>query len=191
MLTLSEEQLAAIQSRIEASGAKKRVVANLETEAALELRGKLSKAGKKGAAARNGSKGMDASRLVTATQKAQVSESISVTLPWPPSVNSYWRHPQSGKLAGRHLISREGREYRAKVKETVWKEKQVIGRVAVYIDAFPPDNRRRDLDNILKSLLDSITHAALIEDDSQIDRLYIVRRNVSPPGHVVVNIHAA
>lgn len=42
-------------------------------------------------------------------------------LSWPPSVNKYWRHPTKGKLAGRHLISEEGRRYRSRTKRN-WKQ---------------------------------------------------------------------
>ena len=37
----------------------------------------------------------------------------SFTLPWPPSVNHYWRTPHRGPLAGRTMISAEGRTYRS------------------------------------------------------------------------------
>ena len=38
-----------------------------------------------------------------------------------------------------------------------------------------PDKRRRDLDNLLKATLDSLTHAGVWSDDSQIDALSIRR----------------
>jgi crossover junction endodeoxyribonuclease RusA len=38
-----------------------------------------------------------------------------------------------------------------------------------------PDRRRRDLDNVLKSTLDSLTHAGVWDDDSQIDQLSVER----------------
>jgi len=62
------------------------------------------------------------------------------------------------------------------------------GRLAIEIQASPPDNRRRDLDNILKALLDSITHARVIEDDSQFDAIGIVRLPVAKPGRVDIKI---
>jgi crossover junction endodeoxyribonuclease RusA len=100
---------------------------------------------------------------------------LSFTLPYPPSVNTYWRHPSRGPLAGRHLISQEGRAYREAIRAHVaeLKDKTVTGPVAVDIEAFFPDRRKRDLDNILKSLLDSLTHAGVWEDDSQIVDLRI------------------
>ena len=36
-----------------------------------------------------------------------------------------------------------------------------------------PDRRRRDVDNLLKSLLDALDHAEVYEDDSQIQDLRI------------------
>jgi Holliday junction resolvase RusA-like endonuclease len=36
-----------------------------------------------------------------------------------------------------------------------------------------PDRRRRDVDNLLKSLLDGLGHAGVYEDDSQIQDLRI------------------
>ena len=48
-----------------------------------------------------------------------------------------------------------------------------IGNIAVEIEAFMPDRRKRDLDNILKALLDALTHAGVWADDSQIVDLRI------------------
>ncbi|MGQ0421600.1 hypothetical protein ACT4US_24475, partial [Bacillus sp. HC-Mk] len=38
---------------------------------------------------------------------------MKLTLPFPPSVNTYWRAPNSGPLKGRHLISARGRAYQS------------------------------------------------------------------------------
>lgn len=121
---------------------------------------------------------------------------IQIELPYPPSVNTYWRHPNKGPLAGRHLISEKGRAYRNAVIACVLKYKDARnlageafqGEVELEIVANPPDRRRRDLDNILKSLLDSLVHASLLQDDSQISRLTISRGEVRPPGYIFVTI---
>lgn len=111
-------------------------------------------------------------------------------LPFPPSVNTYWRHPTTGRLAGRHLISEKGRAYRQQIMAEAarYQLAKVEGRVSVHIDAFPPDNRRRDLDNMMKGLLDGLVHAQVIEDDSQIDRLSIQRGVVCKGGKVRVYV---
>ena len=93
---------------------------------------------------------------------------MRITLPFPPSVNTYWRHPTTGKLAGRHLISEKGRAYRAAVAGLLSGQTKINGRVKIDIIAHAPDNRRRDLDNLIKAIFDAITHAGLIDDDSDI-----------------------
>jgi len=102
-----------------------------------------------------------------------------IVLPFPPSANHYWRHLTSGKLAGRTLISQEGRVFREQVQRNAiaerWPRFTADQRLAVRILAYMPDKRRRDLDNLLKSALDALTHAGVWVDDSQIDSLLIER----------------
>lgn len=40
-----------------------------------------------------------------------MSTVLKLSLPFPPSVNSYWRAPKKGSLTGRHLVSAAGRKY--------------------------------------------------------------------------------
>ena len=96
---------------------------------------------------------------------------IDLVMPWPPSVNKYWRTFQ-----GRMIISAEGRSYRKAVADQVLIQrgaKHYTGKLRVVIEAFRPDNRRRDLDNLLKAVLDGCTHAGVWEDDSNIVDLRI------------------
>ncbi len=96
---------------------------------------------------------------------------IEFTLPWPPSVNTYWRN-----FNGRMIISAKGREYRETVGDQMTLQKMVkhyTGLLRVEIEAFRPDKRRRDLDNLLKATLDGLAHAGVYEDDSQIVDLRI------------------
>ncbi|WP_288081846.1 RusA family crossover junction endodeoxyribonuclease [Pseudomonas sp.] len=97
-----------------------------------------------------------------------------MTLPWPPTVNTYYRHVVIGR-APRTLISEAGRRYREAVKAQVagQVENALQGDLEVFVEAWFPDRRRRDLDNLLKSLLDSLTHAGVWQDDSQIIDLRI------------------
>lgn len=114
---------------------------------------------------------------------------ITFRLPWPPSVNAYWRHPTKGPLAGRHLISREGREYRELVRAELHGMKPMTGLVRVSVDLYPPDARRRDIDNSMKALLDALGYAGVYADDSQITTLHIERRDKG--GYCVVTLEAA
>jgi crossover junction endodeoxyribonuclease RusA len=68
------------------------------------------------------------------------------------------------------------------------KREPIVGSLAIQIDVYPPDRRRRDLDNILKALLDSLSHAGVIEDDSLFDRILLVRREVMPGGQIILQI---
>ena len=49
------------------------------------------------------------------------------------------------------------------------------GRISLYIEAYPPDRRKRDIDNILKVVCDSFEKAGFFLNDSQIDRIYVER----------------
>jgi len=104
---------------------------------------------------------------------------IILDLDYPPSANTYWRHAR-----GRHYIGEKGLAFRAKVAELVamHKLKADAGRLELSVMLYPPDRRRRDIDNVCKALLDSLTFAGLIEDDSLIDRLLIERGAVVKGG---------
>lgn len=108
-------------------------------------------------------------------------------LPWPPSVNHYWR-----RCGARYFVSQEGNRFRDKVinicsQLSIKFDSET--RLEIFIEAYPPDRRRRDLDNILKSLLDSLQHAGVYDDDSQIDGIHVVRMP-SREGKVVVKIQS-
>jgi crossover junction endodeoxyribonuclease RusA len=98
---------------------------------------------------------------------------IKLVLPWPPSANTYWR-----RNGHRYFISPNGKKYRDEVINSCAIYANLFdenARINVHVDAYPPDKRRRDLDNLGKSLLDSLQAALIFPDDSQIDRLCFVR----------------
>ena len=102
---------------------------------------------------------------------AATEPSVKITgLPFPPSVNHYWRH-----VGNRTLISRTGRAYRQHVLHDVQQLqlRAITGPIRLEAIVTRPDRRRRDLDNLLKSLLDALDHANVYEDDSQIRDLRI------------------
>ncbi|SMG61743.1 crossover junction endodeoxyribonuclease RusA [Cedecea sp. NFIX57] len=94
-------------------------------------------------------------------------------LPWPPSNNRYWRHSR-----GRHFISDWGKRYRKEVIEIIQAAKldiNITPRIRITIHAAPPDNRKRDLDNLPKAVFDALTSAGFWLDDGQIDDMRIKR----------------
>ncbi len=100
-------------------------------------------------------------------------------------MNSYWRH-----VGSRVLISAAGRAYRANAIACVLEQgsPKLRGRVRVHAIAHAPDRRRRDLDNLWKGVLDSLTHAGVIEDDSLIDELSIARGGIEKPGRISITL---
>lgn len=102
-------------------------------------------------------------------------------LPFPPSVNGYWRAYQ-----GRQIISKRGRDFRALVTRQLLSERQAClsGELEVCMEICPPDRRRRDIDNYTKAVFDALSHAGFWVDDSQVKRLTIKMSALVPGGLV-------
>lgn len=100
---------------------------------------------------------------------------LQAELPWPPSVNHYW--------GTRDVVRYISPRARAWLDEAIILLRAVKpGReplkqpVALFLIAYPPDRRKRDMDNILKPILDALVKSAVIGDDSQVHELHLVRR---------------
>jgi crossover junction endodeoxyribonuclease RusA len=91
------------------------------------------------------------------------------------------------------LISREGRAFRRNVCALLGgggpRKPPADGRIALCMDAFPPDRRRRDLDNIAKPVLDALEHAGIYLDDGQIDLLLTRRRQTVKGGNLRIEMY--
>lgn len=113
---------------------------------------------------------------------------MNLRLPYPPSVNMYWRHNR-----GVIHISRHGKQFRQDVLAIVLKTGARHGEIrkeklSVVIAATMPDHRRRDVDNLHKATLDALEHAGVYESDNQIDDLRIYRAGVEKPGWLDVEL---
>ena len=111
---------------------------------------------------------------------------IVIELPYPPTVNHYW-----GRRGKRTFITKKGDDFRRDVIIKCMQEKKQLvlsGRLDVEVLLFVPDRRKRDIDNITKSLLDSLSHAHVWEDDEQIDVLTIRRMERIKGGKCIVKI---
>ncbi len=106
----------------------------------------------------------------------------SCILPWPPTVNTYWR-----SVNGRNILSKKARQYKKDVAVCLNKM-DMQGDLSVTIECFMPDKRRRDLDNLLKPLLDVMGEYKVYEDDSQICDLRIFKGTDGDKGTVRIKV---
>lgn len=112
---------------------------------------------------------------------------IALTLPIPPTINHYYGQ----RRGGARYIKPAGIAFRKDVAEIIAEagHKTIEGRVALFAAIYPADKRRQDLDNRSKALQDALTHAGLWLDDSQIDELTLVRKEVVKGGMVKIVVH--
>ena len=114
-----------------------------------------------------------------------MAERLELTLPFPPSSNTLF-----ATVGRRRVLSKRGREYVRAVGDVVRLQPPGArfwwGALSLRLTLYPPDRRRRDIDNNLKVLLDSLVKAGVMRDDSQVDDLRVTRGPVSPPGSCVV-----
>ncbi|QDP46546.1 MAG: putative crossover junction endodeoxyribonuclease [Prokaryotic dsDNA virus sp.] len=123
-----------------------------------------------------------------------IKRSYSLRLPFPPSLNRLWRTvPRRGVI-----LSKVGRDYRRDVHSALHAQESELpivtltGRLAVRIEGYAPDRRKRDIDNWVKAVLDSLEATGKVFiDDGQFDRLEVIRRETNPPhGFIMVTIVA-
>jgi crossover junction endodeoxyribonuclease RusA len=109
-----------------------------------------------------------------------------ITLPLPPSVNSYWRKSPRGMY-----ITQAGKDFRQQVAEIV-AERECLkfgaSRLFMAIRLCMRDRRSADLDNRLKALCDALEHAGVFDNDEQIDELHVLRGPIVKGGQCYVMI---
>lgn len=118
---------------------------------------------------------------------------FAYTLPWPPSVNTYWTpfifKPKSGvginvvglkgvKVMVRMIMSEKGRDFSQSSRNAIV-ESGIIprtnSRLAFLMILYPPTKRPIDLDNRVKGVWDGMKNAGVFVDDSQIDSMHVTR----------------
>lgn len=114
---------------------------------------------------------------------------MKLTLPFPPSVNTYWRNTRKGVL-----ISASGRSFRSNALADIMEQlrrapEPITVNVAVSVILYPPDKRPRDLDNYMKAAFDSLTHAGVWVDDKQIKRFEVEWGPLTKGGKTEITIN--
>jgi Holliday junction resolvase RusA-like endonuclease len=92
-----------------------------------------------------------------------------LNLPFPPSLNGLFANRKGGRRkSDRYKL------WQADATEMLLKQRrnQHKGNVAVNIFFSRPDNRRRDLDNLNKGILDLLVTHKVIVDDSRVNVLH-------------------
>ena len=112
---------------------------------------------------------------------------MNITLPWPPSVNTYYR-----TYKNRTILSATARRYKKAaglaIAMSLKTPPMYTGRLEVELHIAPPDRRRRDIDNYGKASLDALQAGGIFKDDGQIDRLFFYRLDVTTAPHVLAKI---
>jgi len=111
---------------------------------------------------------------------------VTLELPYPPTVNHYWRRLPSGKV----VVGSAGRTFRTIVRlKTARCRTRLAGRLRVDIWLVAPRCRRHyDVDNCLKAILDALERAEVYLDDEQIEDLRVRRRPPRGEGAAIVSI---
>ncbi len=113
-----------------------------------------------------------------------MGDELVLSLPYPPSVNTIWRTTRGGLT----YMSKRGKDYRKEIVALCADVNPVEGPLRMVVDIYPPDRRKRDIDNICKALLDSLEKAGVYKDDNQICDLRLRRCEVIKGGAVFVSI---
>lgn len=109
---------------------------------------------------------------------------LKLTLPWPPSVNTYWRHAN-----GKVLLSKAGRAYKANAMAAI--TDALDGRIdtietkplVVVIELYNPCGVHAwDVDNRAKAVLDALEKSGVVGNDSQFRAVVLIDRRVDVLG---------
>lgn len=111
---------------------------------------------------------------------------LHLELPWPPSMNSYWR--RHGHMI--HL-SKQGKKFRDDALRMIASQKTCVfeGKLEIAIVLFAPNRRKFDVDNRVKAVFDVLQKAGIVLDDNQFRKLIIEdSEKIVPDGFTEVYI---
>jgi Holliday junction resolvase RusA-like endonuclease len=105
----------------------------------------------------------------------------SIKLSMPPSINNYYTPTKKG-----FVMKPQGRAYKKLM--SLMRVTKIEGSVSVMVKVHAKNKVRRDLDNLLKPILDGLTACELYADDSQVDEINIKRCEIMSEHIVYVYI---
>ncbi len=94
-----------------------------------------------------------------------------------------------GCVRSASLLSEDGRKYRERVIAIVGEvETKLRGPLRFEATYNPPDERKRDLDNLQKAIWDAMKHAGVYPDDSQFREMSVKFGPVVKDGRAVIKV---
>ncbi len=114
---------------------------------------------------------------------------MEVTLPWPPTLNSYYGHNRIGAF----YIKKKGQNYRVAVYRALQRQvgfPKFSKPVAVFMTFYPPPAVKEpwDIDNHKKALFDAMTLANFWADDSLVHEDHSYKGKQGGCGRVVIQV---
>lgn len=108
---------------------------------------------------------------------------IRYSLPYPPSVNGLFFNATKGR--------RKTAAYREWLEAAGWQiaeqgRQRIRGHVSISVALVKPDKKRRDLDNLLKPVIDLLVEMGVIDDDSLVQRISVQWVSEGPGCAVIV-----
>ena len=111
---------------------------------------------------------------------------IRLILPWPISINAYWKSRILTRCGAPPIVStyvtaagvKFQKQVSAAVIEQLGQHSPLRGRLSVSMRFYQPTARKCDISNYVKTTEDALTKARVWLDDEQIDEEYIYRRPI-------------
>ena len=94
----------------------------------------------------------------------------------PPSVNSMYRTSKGTRRYKKSEVAEWQDEIAGLIRQAWGRTDHYTGEVEVHVLFTVNNNRRWDVDNRLKALLDCLAHGGVIKDDTQISGILALRR---------------
>jgi crossover junction endodeoxyribonuclease RusA len=114
---------------------------------------------------------------------------MNLTLSYPTITgNTVWRHAK-----GKTYINPKAKDYYNLIAWELLSHKAAIGLaipLQVSLKLYPPDNRKRDMDNLIKILHDALTKGGLWQDDSLVRKLTVEWMDKVKGGKIEMSVDA-
>ena len=101
---------------------------------------------------------------------------MTINIPFPPATGNHYR--SFTFKTRRDFVTKKAQAYRLAVKSCLVASRfaqsdMFVDHVNVVMNIYPPDRRKRDIDNVAKVVWDALTLAGLWKDDKLIKNLHV------------------